>query len=330
MMKTSRTTLSHLSEYLLTLDNFLIVTHVRPDGDAIGSVFALHEALLILGKTADIYFSDALPDKYKFLINSNTYIEDSLPINKYSNIISLDCGNFDRLAISDKECYSNKNTISIDHHPDNSEYSNTNYTNSVSCATSEILLDIFTIRDSSWIINKKIANCLLMGILLDSGGLRFDNTTATVLRKVAELIDLGADYIPTIKSMYFTKPLKMMNLEADIILNELKMAFDNKFAYLYLSKELLKKHNVTAKDTEGLIDYYRTIDGLIIAATLVKHNNGFRVSMRSNYAEYPVSEIAKILSGGGHKLAAGCFIPADNFETAETILKNYVEKLLMK
>jgi bifunctional oligoribonuclease and PAP phosphatase NrnA len=329
-MKTSNKILSHLSEYLLTLDNFLIVAHERPDGDAIGSVFALQEALLILGKKADVYFSEALPYKYQFLVNSNTYFEENIPAAIHSNITSLDCGNFERLATFNKDNYSKDNTISIDHHPDNTKYSNTNYIDSAACATSEILLDIFTVKGTTWQVNKKIANCLLMGILLDTGGLRFDNTTAATLKKTAKLIDLGADYIPTIKSIYFTKPFKMMTLEADIILNHLKMAFDSKFAYLYLSKEILEKHNVTQKDTEGLIDYYRTIDGLIIAATFVEHNNGFRVSMRSNNANYPVNEIAKSLSGGGHKLAAGCFIPAENFELAEARLKAYIQKLLDK
>ncbi|MCP4180428.1 MAG: bifunctional oligoribonuclease/PAP phosphatase NrnA [bacterium] len=330
MMKTTNTTLSHLSKYLLTLDNFLIVAHERPDGDAIGSVFALQEAFMILGKKADIYFSETLPVKYQFLINRNTYFGENLPINIHSNIISLDCGNFERLAAYNKDNYSKQNTISIDHHPDNTKYSNTNYINSDSCATSEILLDIFSAKDTIWQINKKVANCLLIGILLDTGGLHFDNTNSRVLRKTAHLMDLGADYIHIIKSMYFAKPFKMMNLEADIVLNEIKMAFNNKFAYIYLNEKLLEKHHVTLKDTEGLIDYFKTIEGLIITATIVKRDDGFRVSMRSTNADYPVNEIAKTLSGGGHKLAAGCFIPATSFESAEIILKNHVEKLLKK
>ena len=117
-------------------------------------------------------------------------------------------------------------------------------------------------------------------------------------------------------------------MEADIALNCLKITLDNRFSYFYLDDEILAKHNLTARDTEGLIDTFRILKGIDIAAILSKKDNGYRVSLRSNNSKYSVSEIAHKLNGGGHKLAAGCFIETENIKEAEHILICHVRQIL--
>ena len=311
--------------YLRTLNNIIIFTHERPDGDAITSVFALQRALKISGKMVDVYFSESLPARYLYLINENTYISQRRVNHDYSACISLDCGNFERLETFDKGKPLNIPILNIDHHQDNTLFGTHNFINSKACATAEIIFDMLLAGKEE--ITSDIANWILMGILLDTGGLRFDNTNAEVLRKVAKLIDLGADYNSTVKNVYFTKPLGVMALESDVILEHMKITCNGKFAYAYLSKKLLDKHKTKYKDTEGIIDYIRTIDGLIIMAIISEHKDGFRVSLRSNNADYPVSTIAKELSGGGHKLAAGCTIKVSTIKEAEKILLEKVSSI---
>lgn len=315
-------------EYLHKLDNIIIFTHERPDGDAIGSVFALQKALKASGKIVDAYFSENLPARHSGLVNKNTYISKRRKNHDYSVCISLDCGNFERLESFDKGKPLNIPIVNIDHHQDNTLFGRRNFVNPKACATAEIIFDILISSGKKEEITKDIASCLLMGILLDTGGLRFNNTNSNVLRKAANLIDLGADYHSVIKSMYFTKPLGVMTLESDIVLEHMKITCNGKFAYAYLSEKLLDKHKTKYKDTEGTIDYLRTIDGLIITAIISKSKNGFKVSLRSNNTEYPVSTIAQELSGGGHKLAAGCTIKADKIEEAEKILLEKVSSIL--
>ncbi len=326
-MTTTFTSPKELSNYILSLDNVLIVTHERPDGDAVGSAFALQKALLNLNKTADVYFSEALPERYAALSNSKTFIREPKTNYNYRHCIALDCGNYERLALFDKEIKDKLPVLNIDHHPDNELFGLYNFVNPNACATAEIIFNMLS-SEKKWIIDRDLANFLLLGIMLDTGGLRFDNTNAEVLRKTASLVDSGADYLRIVKDMYFAKPLAMTMLEADSFLNYMQIHFDGKFVYIYLNDDLLNKYGVKYKETEGIIDNLRTIKGVCVAATIAKLNDGYKISLRSNSGEYPVNGIAKELSGGGHKLAAGCFVKANAFKDVETILMCKVESLL--
>ena len=327
MKNNSFTCAKEAFEYLLTLNNVIIFTHERPDGDAIGSVFALQKILKESGKTADVFFDENLPVRYSFLVNKNTYIGKRRKSHDYDICISLDCGNFERLDTFNKGSSLNIPILNIDHHPDNTFFGKFNYINPKACATAEIIFDILT-SENKRKIKKDISNCLLIGILLDTGGLRFDNTNANVFRKVAKLIDFGAEYNSIVKDMYFAKPLGIMTLESDVVLEHMKITCNGKFAYAYLSEELLNKHKIKYKETEGAIDYIRTIDGLIITALISKNKDEFRVSLRSNNHDYPVNIIAQEMSGGGHILAAGCTIKTNKIEEVEKILLEKVSLLL--
>lgn len=322
------TSIKELSDYILNLDKVILVTHERPDGDAIGSAFALQKALLNLGKEADIYLSETPPERYASLCNTRTFIAKIKDNFDYTHCIALDCGNYGRLALYDKEIKNKLPVLNIDHHPDNELFGSFNFVNPKACATAEIIFDIIS-SDQKWLIDGDLANFLLIGIMLDTGGLRFDNTNAGVLRKTASLIDLGADYLKIIKDMYFAKPLAMMLLETDSCLNHMQSLFDGRFVYIHLSEELLDKYGIKYKETEGIIDNLRTIKGVYVAATIAKLNDGYKISLRSNNDKYPVNGLAKELSGGGHKLAAGCFIKSDDFKEIEAVLLAKIKKLLV-
>jgi len=321
--------INKLSELLLSIDNILILAHERPDGDAFGSTIGLLTLLRNLGKKADAYFPEKVSDRYKNFLSEGFYIENFPSESNYSYCISLDCSNFERLAV----CKPNEKEIlplpliNIDHHYDNSLYGLQNYIDPNASSTAEIIYDILKTSEQ-WIVTPKAASALTMGILADTGGFRFDNTSSSVLRKVADLMDIGADYINTVKSLYFTKSHSLYRLEADIAFNYLKMAYDNKFAYFYLDESILNKYDLTSRDTEGLIDTVRIIDGVEITAILTKKEHGFRASLRSNNPNYSVADIAHQLNGGGHKLAAGCFIEVNNIDDAELILLEHVKKTL--
>ena len=326
-----RIDIEKLSKLLLSIDNILILTHERPDGDAFGSVIGLLTLLRNLGKKADSYFPEKVPERYKEFLCDGFYVEVPPPNFNYSYCISLDCSNVERLGIykeKEKEILSLP-LINIDHHFDNSLYGSHNYIDSNASSAAEIIFDIIK-TSNDWIVTPNAATAITMGILTDTGGFRFDNTSPDVLKKTAELMEFGADYINTVKSMYFSKSQKLYQMEADIALNHLTMAFNNRFAYFYLDEKILTKHNLTTRDTEGLIDTVRIVKGIDIAAVLTQKDKGFRVSLRSNSLKYPVSSIAHKLNGGGHKLAAGCFIETENIKEAEQILLKHVEEILQR
>ena len=315
-----------VAKILQKRDNFLIITHQRPDGDAIGSALGLMETLRINGKNADAFFHDELPNAYLPLINTPYIIEDLPCLSDYDNIICLDFSNPKRFGDVDLSAF---NTINIDHHPDNSRFGKENFIFPRAAATAEIIFNIVN-SINTWQINTQAATYMLMGILMDTGGLRFDNTSASVLTCAADLLKAGAEHNLIINSLFYSKPKNIAEMEADIILHHLQDAFEGKFAWFYMSDELLDSYGVSEKDTEGLIDVLRELKGVEIAAIFRKKDEGFRFSLRSKNTKYSVGTIARALNGGGHELAAGGFIPTAYIDEAEKIMMDYVKKEFSK
>lgn len=325
------TDIVELSNFLLSLNNVIIFTHERPDGDAIGAGIALSTAFKNIGKKADLYFHRPFPLRYERYSIENFSLGRVPKSFNYTYSICLDSGSLERTAIwhEFKKEILEKPIINIDHHRDNDLFGTINYVDPNACATCEILFDVLKSK-SQWSISKPVADSLLLGMIMDTGGFRFDNTNGEVLKKASELIALGADYLGLMKDMFFKKPFQVMNLESDLILNYLKKDCEGKFAYCYISEELLSKHGVDKKDTEGIIDAIRIIDGVEVVALIMKKDQGFRVSLRSNNLDFPIVDIAHKFNGGGHSVAAGCFIDSAHIEEAEYILIKEIKKLFTK
>ncbi len=320
----SNLTIKELSNLLISFDDIVIYAHQKPDGDAIGASLALQSAYKAIGKRAVSYFEEPLPDKYSKFATTDTYFKDLPNWQNIKNCIVVDTGNIDRIALFSKI---NLPLINIDHHPDNHFFGLQNYVNSDACATSEIIFNIINFS-TKWKMTAKVADSLLFGILMDTGGLRFANTNANVLKIASVLIESGADYHAIIKDLYFSEPLNLIKLQAELISNNLQLKFNSKFAYIYASDEILKKYGMTTKNIEGLIDSIRIIEGLSVAAIITDRDDFFKVSLRSCNNDIPVNGIAQKLSGGGHRLAAGCSIQAKTFAEAEKILLEHIAEIL--
>ena len=322
-----------ISKAISSADNVLIVTHERPDGDALGSVFALLEYYQEQGKNASVYLPDDIPMKYKkYLPEKDVFINFFPKVkNKFERLICLDCSDKKRLGLPEciQDSFPKDITINIDHHFDNPKYGSLNYIDGKACAAGEILFDILENIDS-YKISSEVADSILLAIISDTGGLRFDNTTGEVFAKISKLIAYGAEYLDIIKSLYFRKNSSVHLLESDIALNHLKWNFSGKFVYTYLTDGLLSKYNVTLKEVEGLIDSYRVLNNAQIAALITKLNDGFKISLRSNDARYHVVDIAHEIGGGGHKMAAGCFMKATKVSLVEKRLNELVKNELMQ
>lgn len=313
-----------VAKLLVERDNFLIITHQHPDGDAFGSTLGLLNALLENGKKADAYFHEELPVNYQS-IPQPEFITNNLPyFGDYDYILCLDFSNPKRFGDIDLSSY---NSINIDHHPDNSLFGKENFVFPRAAATAEIIFNIL-VEIKEWEISKKTATLLMTGILMDTGAFRFDNTSPDVLRCGADLLSLGANYSEIIKLMFFSKPMGFAKMEADIILHHLQTGCNEQYAWFYLTDDMLKEYNIEEKESEGLIDLIRSIKGFEIVAIFKKKDEGFRFSLRSKNKKYSVGKIARELNGGGHELAAGGLIYADSIEEAEEIMLQSVTQEL--
>jgi len=309
-----------VAKILRDRNGFLIITHQRPDGDAIGSSLGLLELLRTNGKNADVFFHEELPRVYDALPDIDYIIADLPCLSEYDTLLCLDFSNPKRFGDVDLSAF---NTVNIDHHPDNSRFGKENFIYPTAAATAEIIYSIAK-GIPSWKISPRAATFLMTGVVMDTGGFRFDNTSSHLMHCAAELLDAGAEYTMIINSMFYSKQKNLAEMEADIILHHLQIECQGRFAWFYLSDELLDAYGVNERDTEGLIDIVRALEGVEIAAIFRRKDEGFRFSLRSKNILYSVGKIARQLNGGGHELAAGGFIQTPYVDEAEKIMLEYV------
>ena len=303
----------------------LIAAHVRPDGDAVSSVISAAGILRDNGFDAVGILPGDIPD------SCVPFVPEDLVVRKSSGLkpalfLILDCSNPERIAADGfrPECP----VVNIDHHPDNSQKAQFSLVRPECCAAAEVLYHLF--RECGFRISAENATRLLLGILTDSGCFRFDNTTPESLEAAAELIRLGADRHRIVLEAFLNRDAALVRLEADLLNNGLRTAFDGRFAWFVLTEALLKKYGVDVRNTETLIDAVRNIRGVEFAALLREEPGGYKLSLRTKNAPWSAGKVARRLNGGGHEMAAGGFIPANSAAEAEEILRKQIEMELTR
>ena len=307
----------------------LLVTHLRPDGDALGSLCGMLLLLHRQGFQADALLPESVPDYYlEFLPGKGLLKEAEVKLADYALVLVLDAARRDRISaaeIASGEPLSVPLLV-VDHHPDNPLYGDWNCIVPEAAAASEIVAAMAAA--AKWEMTSAAATHLLIGILTDSGSFRFANTSPRTLRTAAGLMEDGGDYSRIMNACYFSKPENMARFEADLLCNHLKPACGGRFIYAYLAPELLDRYGIELRNTEQTIEILRAIAGPAIAATIRREAGGFKCSLRSKDRRYSVGRIARSIGGGGHEMAAGCTIAVPAFDQAEQILLEHVEKEL--
>ncbi|MFP4016730.1 MAG: DHH family phosphoesterase [Halanaerobiales bacterium] len=307
-------------------DNFLLMGHVDPDGDCIGSLFALKWYLDFLNKHSLILLENSPSERYElFDIDPSDYLtfeEFSPDSNTDYTCLALDAGDMDRLG-SGKELAEKYFLINIDHHLNNPEYGDINYVNSEKAAVGEIIYDLLELSND-FQINKKVGTAIVTAVIADTGGFRYQNTTARVFDIISEIMETGVDIYRINRSIFADYKFNSVKLKG-MALSTLELHDNEKIAYLRVEQNMLKKVGLDIDDASGLVNYARDIRGVEVGLIFSELNeNETRVGFRSN--EYcPVNEIAAIFGGGGHARAAGCTIDK-NIDKAQKMVLSKVEE----
>jgi len=306
-------------------EKILIVSHVNPDGDTLGTMCALK--LYLKDKVDTLVQTSAaegVPDTYKFLpcINSSKNLDNVQ--NIYDLVIAVDVASIDRMVQNARVIFDNaKMTINIDHHKTNNGYAKLNWVIGSASSAGEVLFSIFKLKKIP--VSKEMAECLYVSILTDTGGFRYENTNAGTLKIASELIELGADNADLAKKCYNNKPKDMILFQSAIV-SKTKFLFNNKVAIATITQEDYKKFSAKNEYTEGIAETLRTIKSVEISAVLKENDNGHtKVSLRSDNVD--VCKVVKKFNGGGHIHAAGCTIKAPLNKAAE-LLTGEIEKCL--
>ena len=241
--------------------------HASPDGDAIGSILALLNALRYLGKDSYIISRDVISDNFSFLSLSNE-IDGNTPEPKMNTdlVIVLDCGNFERIS-ANLSNYSGK-IINIDHHISNENYGFINYVDVKASATCEIAY--LLIKELGIDFNEKtdvdisIGNAVYTGVLTDTGSFRHSNVTSRTHRIASELMEIGVDNSKIHSNLFDNKPFNKVKLMGSV-LSDIELVLDNKVAVLKIPKGMLEDFNLPNTDTSDLSSVGLGIKGVEVS-----------------------------------------------------------------
>lgn len=315
---------NQLEDLIKNSAKILIMTHINPDGDALGSASSMYTTIYNkFKKKADILLIGHLPNCYKFLPNiENAKYELDLSV-VYDLVITLDVASLDRLAnnkiLFDKAI----KKINIDHHKTNNNFGDFNVVEPKASSTGEVLLKIYNELD--WQISLDSAIGLYTAILTDTGGFRYENTSENVFISAAQLVKIGINPNEIYKNCYEKKSKDFVMFQNSCI-NKAEFLFDNKVAYTTVYKKDLEKYQAKDDFTEGLVESLRAIDSTEIAFIAKEiDSKSTKISMRSKTTD--VAAICAEYGGGGHTFAAGCLVKNSIDKAVKKILNTIEEKL---
>ena len=317
-----------LDDILIELKNaktIVVLTHESPDGDAISSSLSVYHALQQYGKNVDVVIPEHAKD-FDFLPGADKILNTGKE-EAYDLAISVDCTDLKRLAGGKEYFETAKKTVEIDHHSVNAMFADYNYVDPVSPSCCQVLIGMFEYYGVE--ITKEIANCILTGMITDTGGFQWGGVTPETFEFAAELIRKGAKIKEICRKALRNKTKAHCKLER-LVYDRLEFYEDDKIAISYITIEDNQNTGAKLGDEEGLTEMLRDIEGVEVAVLLKEKEgkNGYKASLRS-HETINVSEICLLLGGGGHPGAAGCFIPG-TLEQAKTKILDAIKHAINK
>jgi bifunctional oligoribonuclease and PAP phosphatase NrnA len=293
---------------LRAADKLLLTTHENPDGDALGSLLAMHWILQQLGKDSVMFMS---PDEFPLPWEYRNWTFEGLvgaPPTDVSErtIVFLDCGNIDRMPVDFLQA-DGLHIVNIDHHHDNTRFGTVNMVSPSASSTAEIVWRLA--KELGAEITAPIADALYTGLVTDTGKFMYENTSPASHRMAAELIEAGVEPHQVYRRLYEDLPFRRLQL-LQRALSSVERYDGGSITVAHLTKDDYEKTGALETDSEGVVDHMRAVEGTAVAVLvrelLSPDRNGMRkVSLRATDGRVDVSRIAREFGGGGHPQAAG-------------------------
>jgi bifunctional oligoribonuclease and PAP phosphatase NrnA len=292
-----------LTEVLTAIERrerFVLTSHARPDGDAVGSAIACSQILRLMGKSAEVVLHDGVPIIYRPLPFAEQVVQAGAVNGKYEAAIVLECDSVQRTRLEGLE---RQFLINIDHHQSGRPFANVNWIDPSACATAEMVYRLA--RHAGVEITPEIATCLYTAVLTDTGAFCFAGTSQRTFVLAQELVRAGADPVAIAQNVYFSVPTAKMRL-LGAALSTLQR--DGHLAWMYVTRDDMERCGAIDEDCEGLVNYAVGIAGVEVAVFFRETaGHRFRVSLRSK-GGLNVACIASRFGGGGHECASGCSV----------------------
>lgn len=307
---------SAAASFLERSDKFVILTHASPDGDTLGSAYALADALCALNKRVFVVCPDKIPEKFGYLIKEYEAFEPE-------TVVAVDIAD-EKLLGSLYDRYSGRAALCIDHHGSNTKYAEMLYLEADAAAACECIYNV--INELGTKITPYMASCLYTGIATDTGCFKFSNTTPRSHRYAAELIEKGADYGEINRVMFEVKSRGRIAMERKVLEN-IEFYYGGRCAVITVTRNMIKETGCPLGDLDGVTAMSRQIEGVQIGVTIKEKPDGkYKVSLRT-FEPYNAADICAIFGGGGHIRAAGCEFSCD-IESAKRQLLSAIGEVL--
>ena len=295
------TAISEVAAWLKSHDNYLILTHLRPDGDTLGCAGALAQGLRDSGKTAYVLFNPESTPRYSRFVDEYYAPEEY----KHEFVITVDTASLDVFP-KNGGGYAGAISLSIDHHPSNTLYAEYTYLEEKTASCGEIIYDLLMEMNGS--VSAKIADKLYVALSTDTGCFAFGNTTGDTLRVASLLVEAGADHRTLNKQLFRTRTQGRLRMEG-MIFSGLEFFFDGFVAISCISREMIEAADADEDDMDDIAALPGSIEGVCVGIIIreLSSTHDCKISVRTK-APYDAQKICAHFGGGGHKLAAGSMI----------------------
>jgi phosphoesterase RecJ-like protein len=294
-------------------DRFVLTSHARPDGDAIGSALACCQVLRAMGKQADVVLHDGVPRIYRALPFADQVMQSNRVAGDYEAAIILECDSIHRTRLEGLE---GRFLISIDHHVSGRPFANVNWIDPHAVATGEMVFRLA--REAGTPFSPEIATCLYTALMTDTGSFMFQGTNEHTFALARELVLAGADPSHCARSIYFAHSVAKMRLLGEALRN---LNTEGYVGWTWVTQQQMELCEAKEEDCEGLVNYVLSIGEVEVAAFFRELPDGrFRVSLRSK-GKLDVARVAERFGGGGHQCASGCSLDGPLAQAVRQVLE---------
>lgn len=295
----------------------VLIAHVSPDGDTLGSALALRLALLAIGAVADVVCQDAVPELYATLPGAGTVVPPEKVAGRvYDLAVAVDVSDALRMGDCSPVFEAARSRMVVDHHGTNTRFGEENWVDPDASATGVLVLQLVRALDAE--LTPEIARCLFVALSTDTGHFQYQNTNAQALRAAADCVEARIDVAQITEGLYRERPRAKTELLA-CALRSLTFERGGRLAYMQLSRADFERCGASDAMSEGLINYAIETQGVKVAFLARENDAGVKFSLRSR-PPYDVAAVCKRFGGGGHVFAAGCTIAASLDEAVSSML----------
>lgn len=326
------------AQAIASVKNFVLATHLRPDGDALGSTFGLARILRMMGKKVVCYLEKPVVETYRFLIPQVPVEVDIARVAAFVEQcggdvmgIALDCGDLGRLGENGEKLSTVHPFLVIDHHQGNKGFGDLHWIEPHRSSTGEMIYDLAEELGVADQLSRKAAECLYTAIVTDTGSFRYDSTTGHTFAVAGKLIDQGVTPASVCQRLFDNASFGSLRLTRAVLAG-LERYLDDQVAVIRVTRKMLQETGTAYEDAEGLINFPRSVKDVRVAVFLKESESGknqISVSLRAK-GDCDVAEVASQFSGGGHRNAAGCRVQGKTIDEVCSMLIPVLEQALQR